>query len=223
MGKPPQADPAEIYRALNTILLPGQVTELRAIRAIERGWRSPHVISGYFNNIDAMVRAATQIQAKGIYFIPNEIHPALLARAANRVRGLSKGDPTTPDDKVVRRLWLLVDADPVRPDSHISATDRELRFALKRADEIRCYLAKRGWPDPILANSGNGGHLLYAIDTSADDGGLVQDCLTALATAATARQESILPAAANTAAPPRECPTSSCGASNDSPRNSAAA
>ncbi len=34
MTRPPQADPAEIYRALNTILLPGQVTELRAIRAI---------------------------------------------------------------------------------------------------------------------------------------------------------------------------------------------
>lgn len=182
MTRPPQADPAEIHRALNTILLPGQVTELRAIRAIERGWRSPHVISGYFDNIEAMVRAATLICAKGIYFIPNEIHPALLARAANRVRGLSKGDPTTPDDKVVRRLWLLVDADPVRPDSHISATNREHQFALKRADEIRNHLTKKGWPDPIWASSGNGGHLLYAISQPADDGGLVQDCLAALGT-----------------------------------------
>ncbi len=171
MNQPPQADSAEIYRALNTILLPRQVTELRAIRAIERGWRSPHVISGYFDNIDAMVRAAANIQAKGIYFIPNQIHPALLARAANRVRGLSKGDPTTPDDKVIRRLWLLVDADPVRPDSHISATDREHQFALKRADEIRNHLAEKGWPDPIWASSGNGGHLLYAISQPADDGG----------------------------------------------------
>ena len=180
MNQPPQANPAEIYRALSTILLPGQVTELRAIRAIERGWRSPHVISGYFNNIDAMVRAASQIQAKGIYFIPNQIHPALLARAANRIRGLSRGEPTTSDDKVIRRLWLLVDADPVRPDSHISASMREHQFALKRANEIRNHLAKEGWPDPIWASSGNGGHLLYAISQTTDDGGLVQDCLAAL-------------------------------------------
>jgi hypothetical protein len=39
----------------------------------------------------------------------------------------------------------------------------------------------QGWPTPILADSGNGGHLLYALDLPVDDGGLVQRCLEAIA------------------------------------------
>src|SRR5262249_38075231 len=31
-------------------------------------------------------------------------------------------------------------------------------------EEIRAWLASLGWPEPILADSGNGGHLLYRID-----------------------------------------------------------
>ncbi len=46
---------------------------------------------------------------------------------------------------------------------------------------IREYLSSVGWPDPIVADSGNGGHLLYRIDLPTDDGGLVRRCLTALA------------------------------------------
>ena len=183
-----RANPEEIYRSLRatqawrTILLPNQVTELRALSATEPGWRSPHTVSGYFDNIEVMTRAAANIQnAKGIYFVPNEIQPALLCRAYNRARGLSRGEPTTSDDKIVRRLWLLVDADPVRPDSYISATNEEHEMALRRARDIRNHLAKQGWPEPIYADSGNGGHLMYALSLPAEDEGLVQGCLTALA------------------------------------------
>lgn len=177
-----RANPEEIYRSLQTILLPNQVTELRALNATEPGWRSPHTVSGYFSDIEAMTRAATNIQsAKGVYFVPNEVHPALLARAANRARGLSRGEPTTSDDKIMHRLWLLVDADPVRPDSYISATNEEHEAALCRAREIREHLAQQGWPDPIYADSGNGGHLMYGVSLPPDDDGLVQSCLAALA------------------------------------------
>ncbi len=38
-----------------------------------------------------------------------------------------------------------------------------------------------GFPWPILADSGNGAHLLYRVDLPADDGGLSERCLLALA------------------------------------------
>jgi hypothetical protein len=33
------------------------------------------------------------------------------------------------------------------------------------------HLAEQGWPEPVLADSGNGGHLLYRVDLPANDGG----------------------------------------------------
>ncbi len=44
------------------------------------------------------------------------------------------------------------------------------------------YLRGLDWPDPIIADSGNGGHLLYAIDLPVDDDGIIQRVLAALAT-----------------------------------------
>jgi hypothetical protein len=69
---------------------------------------------------------------------------------------------------VTRRCWLLIDTDPSRPTG-ISSTDDEHEAALAKAHTIRAYLSSRGWSEPIFADSGNGAHLLYAIDLSNDD------------------------------------------------------
>ena len=58
---------------------------------------------------------------------------------------------------------------------------RAFDLALARAREIRAYLQAQGWPEPLLADSGNGAHLLYRVDLPADDGGLVAGALAALA------------------------------------------
>lgn len=174
----------EIRRALSLIMLEGQVTELRAVGATDPDWkkRTDRVISGYFDNMEALAQAAVKIQAKGIYIVPNRVEPELLFRATNRVRVLNPGDPpATADDKIIRRLWLLIDADPVRPDSYISATDLEHEIALDRAQSIRAWLAEQGWPLPYYGDSGNGGHLMYAVDLPTGDDGLIQRCLQALA------------------------------------------
>jgi P4 family phage/plasmid primase-like protien len=46
---------------------------------------------------------------------------------------------------------------------------------------VRRFLDAAGWPEPVVADSGNGWHLLYKIDLPADDGGLVERILKALA------------------------------------------
>lgn len=174
------ADPQAIADALRVILEPGQVTELRALDAVTAADRRPHVESGYFDDPRKLAEAiAGIIRAKGIYFIPNPVNPALLARAANRVRAAGR-EPTTADHDVIARRWLLIDCDPVRP-AGISSSDAEHDAAHQRARAITAALREQGCPDPLAADSGNGFHLLYRVDLPADDGGLVQRCLEALA------------------------------------------
>ena len=55
--------------------------------------------------------------------------------------------------------------------------------ALERARAVRDWLAARGWPAPLLADSGNGGHLVYGLELPNDAGAaaLVRAALDALA------------------------------------------
>jgi hypothetical protein len=174
-------DLGEIRRTLGLLLQPGQVTELRALDVSTPSYRRPHTVSGYFNDVEALVESLGSIErsAKGIYIVPNPIDPALLARAVNRLRDVTDREPLTGDRDIVSRRWLLIDADPRRP-SGISSTDVEHHRALERVRQIRDALALRGWPEPIIGDSGNGGHLLYPIVLPRDDDGLVTRVLQAL-------------------------------------------
>jgi hypothetical protein len=178
----PRVDRDEIIRAARLLIVPEGITELRALDATLSGNRWPGIISGYFDSPGKLADTAASItSAKGIYVIPNEVSRELLARASNRIRKVSKSDPLTGDHDIARRRWLLIDVDPQRP-AGISASDAERQAASDRANAIGFALHdEHGWPWPILADSGNGYHLLYRIDLPAEDGGLVQRCLAAMA------------------------------------------
>jgi hypothetical protein len=167
---------------LRVLIAEDQVTELRALN-VQRGRERPHVESGFFDgqHLREMAEAAFDLTdaAKGVYFTMNPLKPDILARRANRVDYANDGE-LAGDKDVIGRRWLLIDADPVR-DPFISATDPEKQAALETLRTIRADLAAQGWSPPILGDSGNGGHLLYRIDLPADDGGLVQRILQALA------------------------------------------
>lgn len=175
------ADKSEIARAVRLFSQPGDVRELRALDAIMSHDRRPHTESGYFDDAEKLAAAAAAIQmAGGIYVTLNPVTPELLARSVNKARAVGKSNPTTADHDIARRAWLLVDCDPVRPTG-IAASDDEHKAALVRATDIDCWFYEQGWPTAIVADSGNGGHLLFAIDLPADDGGIVERCLKALA------------------------------------------
>jgi hypothetical protein len=177
---PVHNDRAAILKACGLLFEPGQVIEVRGLDAVTRAWRKPHTVSGYFDDWEKLADAAVNLQARGIYVTLNPVNPALLARAHNRLRDLGAGDPATGDGDILRRRWLLVDCDPVRP-AGISATDQEHTLALARAAEIHAWLTAQGWPEPLCADSGNGGHLLYRVDLPVDDDGLIKRVLTGLA------------------------------------------
>ena len=168
----------QIRGACEFLFAPGQVVEVRALS-------DTGTFSGYYNDIDRLAADAEALdstpQFKGIYFTLNPVNPALLARKVNRISKQGKTDASTSDQDITRRRWLPVDIDPTRP-SGISSSNEEHEEALTKAKKIRGFLSEMGWPVPILADSGNGAHLLYRIDLPNDAAAtqLVKDCLTTL-------------------------------------------
>ena len=162
----------QILHALQLLIPAGQVVELRAPRYTRPNERRRSTASGYYNDLRKMADDAAKIDghADAIYFTLNALQPALLARANNHLVEGEQGK-STADKHVLRRTLLLIDADPLRPGgiTDISSSNEEHAAALERAAEIRQWLTARGWPEPVTADSGNGGHLLYAIDLPNDD------------------------------------------------------
>ncbi len=172
-------DKNQIRQAAQIILAPawerGDVAELRSLNS------SKATVSAYFTaeNLERLVEVAARWSgdAQGVYVTLNPVLRDCLARSANRETIYAKH--TTADNEITHRHWLLIDTDPARP-SGISANDAEHNLALERSRQIQTWLQEQGWSAPIVADSGNGGHLLYRIDLPADDGGLVQKVLKAL-------------------------------------------
>lgn len=167
----------QIAGGLAVLVEPGSTVELRV------PMRPGRTISGYFDDLDAMAQVAARLSGHhpGIYFTCNPVNPALLARAANRITDYAK--LTTGDHDVIRRRWLPLDLDPVRP-AGIASTDAEHEIALDRARQVRQHLVDDlGWPDPVMVDSGNGAYVLCRIDLPNDDASrdLVNRCIDALA------------------------------------------
>lgn len=171
----PQAD---IERTLKILFESDAVVEMRAPKVKVRGY--PRTYSGYFDDFSKLADAGYKLgeTAPNVYVTLQTVKPGLLARAANRLE--SKPQATTSDNDITRYRWLLIDLDPTRP-SGISASDEEKKVAHERARAVFGRMKKAGWPAPIVADSGNGWHLLYRIDLGVEDAGLVQKCLQALA------------------------------------------
>ncbi|MEF8753333.1 MAG: YfjI family protein [Accumulibacter sp.] len=161
----PQPDPATILSALAALFQPDDVVELRSFA---KGGRK-RTDAGYFDggNRQALAEHAVRLNKTGgaVYVTLNPIDPQLLSRYANRIEHGAQA--TTTDAQVTRRRWLLLDFDPARP-TDTSATDAQLEHAKAAARVCWQALRAEGWPDPLVAESGNGTHLLYALDLPND-------------------------------------------------------
>lgn len=147
---------------LSLIYQPGDVVELRALGKLKNA-----VQSGYFKDAKKLAETINILdktgEHKGIYLVLNKINPALYARSPDKLSAPRESIATTSDADIQARRWLPVDFDPVRP-SDISSSDEEHQAALQRAAEVREALRAMGWPEPVYADSGNGAHLVYAVD-----------------------------------------------------------
>lgn len=109
--------------------------------------------SGTFDNADDLLAAAGKLHKVGNLFISlNRPSPRI---AVNRMGS----DPLCNDDmQWITRLFF--DFDPIRPKD-CASTNSELACAKRVATDARKIFKAMAWPEPLMAISGNGSHLLY--------------------------------------------------------------
>src|SRR5215510_2269616 len=139
------ADLAMIEQTATLLFRSATVVEIRVLNTSRN-----RTVSGYFDSLQPFVDEAQYWSGKApaVYATLNPCNPALLARAANRLKERVK--TTTSDADIVHRCWFPLDFDPVRP-ADISATDTEHDTALQRAEACAVWLRSRGWPAPVAA------------------------------------------------------------------------
>lgn len=167
----------EVYNCLTLLHERGEVFEIRVPKTVSNG-----TMAGYFDDAGLAAKAIQAIDGRvpSVYVTLNPVQPDLLARCNNRIE--NRVQVTTTDGEIIRRRWLPLDFDPIRP-AGISSTDEEHDAAVRKAEEVRRWLSERGWPQPIVGDSGNGAHLLYRIDLPNDTAAmvLIQNIIRAIA------------------------------------------
>jgi P4 family phage/plasmid primase-like protien len=150
------AKPNEAAATAHLELLGHSTTNLRTI------FTGGRVANDYFPDAQSAGEFAAGQSAdpnsSGVYYACNRIDPELKDRRDN-------GGPKA--SQIVRLVTLPLDIDPNRnhPDGgKVCSSDTEHDAALALADKIQAELTKRGWPQPINLDTGNGARLDYRID-----------------------------------------------------------
>ena len=122
-----QADAGKIHSALEKIVVPGKVYELRALKVPVKDGVS-RTYAGFFTNTAQMAKAAAALSdrgASGVYLTPNPVRGELLERAENKLLAARRG-LLTGDNDIEEVRWLLVDVDPTRPSNMSSSKSEKL-------------------------------------------------------------------------------------------------
>jgi hypothetical protein len=156
-------DGREVALAASIFFDPDGVHMLQALPSGE--WR-------YTNGSDVVTIARSMGRfAKGVYWTLNSVSAPL--------------NYCLKSSDVARRRWFLIDLDRTKSGGtkESNATEADKDAIREVAGRIRDDLASRGWPSPVIVDSGNGYHLLYRIDMQADDAAqmVLRECLKKLA------------------------------------------
>lgn len=142
------------------------------------------VVVGWFDNRVKAANLAHSVDRihtpSAIYVTLNRVDPALLARTNNELQVSKKGGGRTSDADIIHLDNLLIDIDAA-PKSGISTTGEEKAAAKATLDAVVAFLTERGFPEPMVADSGNGFHAIYPIDLPVEDAPIVSGILNALA------------------------------------------
>jgi ribosome biogenesis protein Nip4 len=181
-------DPAQHVAATLKFLHPGdEVFEICLISPVQdkssfwegRAFGQKKIVAGWFRDKEKAAALVAQIKAEGIYVTLNPCQEALLARAHERL----KANVARSQDKEMAAIRnLLIDIDPIRPHG-ISSTDAEHEAAMSFTLKLRSNLRDKGWPEPLVGDSGNGAHLVYPLDlaNTPENAELLKKVLGALA------------------------------------------
>lgn len=161
-------NPDDVDKTLRWLTHPGETFEISTFDSQRKPYAG--TCCGYFRDVGPAVKAVVNhiehFEPAQVYVTLNPVLPDLYARAKDRIKERQKN--TTKDADIVGYRNILVDLDPVRP-SGVPSSEPELEEANKRMIAVRGWLKERGFPDPLTAMSGNGYHLIYAVDLDVGD------------------------------------------------------
>lgn len=115
--------------------------------------------SGYFTDIETILREIKRYEKCNLYFTLNVIDPACYSREQHD-RISTRPKSTTSDAEILGRKWCLIDVDCEKP-SDTNSTDAEKELAKGVVNEVYKFLRDEGFEKPIICDSANGYHLLY--------------------------------------------------------------
>lgn len=161
---------------------------LPELRALHADWsrsgnmivpadRYSKTIRGWYDDPNALVVDAKSFRGVSAYLTVNLANPALLGRAANRLKVAKQGEATS-DAEIVNLRYLYLDCDSKRPDG-ISATQAELDAAIDLRDRVLADVPGLA-ASAIWGCSGNGGWIQIRLPDYPNDAAHIEHCRTFL-------------------------------------------
>lgn len=115
--------------------------------------------SGYFTDIETILREIKRYEKCNLYFTLNVIDTACYSREQHD-RISTRPKSTTSDAEILGRKWCLIDVDCEKP-SDTNSTDEEKELAKQVVNDVYKFLRDEGFEKPVICDSANGYHLLY--------------------------------------------------------------
>lgn len=170
-------DEKEIRKAISVLKPNNQLFECRVI------YNNRATYSGYFKGADELINGMSGIRDFAdcnFYITLNELNCACYDRS-QRGRFEKNSKATTSDSDVIGYQWLMVDLDPRRPTG-TSSDDSQIEKAKTKGNKIYIFMKNLGFEEPVMGFSGNGVHLLYAVNlnNSEDNKMLLKNALATL-------------------------------------------
>lgn len=131
--------------------------ELVEIRILDPA--SKRSYSGYFTDIETILREIKPYEMCNLYFTLNVINPACYSREQHD-RISQRPKSTTSDAEILARKWCLIDIDCEKP-ADTNSSDAEKELAKDVVNNVYKFLRDEGFEQPVVCDSANGFHLLY--------------------------------------------------------------
>lgn len=113
------------------------------------------VTSGIYDSLECIIRDVERMSGTGNLYLS-------LNKSSGRVVNNALGGRRLKDSDISDYKRLVFDFDPKRP-SGTASTDEELLASKKVCDSFIAKLTGMGWPEPLVAMSGNGYHAVYRV------------------------------------------------------------
>ena len=144
--------------------------EIRGIGKVDGKHRS---YSGWFASVGGLMSALEQMAHLNLnwYFVFNQIDYDQLngkMRNSSCMEKIAMSNHCICDIDIVRRKWVMLDFDPVRP-SGTSSTFEQLSYASMTAKKVWDFLFHNGFYDYVGCVSGNGYHIMLPCDLEANE------------------------------------------------------